>query len=144
MNSPKVTGREVVRAFFLCMLACFIPPAHAQTETGTIRGSVIDQAGAVVPNATVRLIDIDRGPQSEFATGNTGWYTFVGIRPGHYRMEVEKSGFKVTRLTGITANVQDNLQQYFKLEVGDASEATTVTANAVNVNKTDGTESTVL
>src|ERR1700751_1647755 len=41
MNSLEVTGREAVFAL-LCLLACFIPSALAQTETGTIRGSVVD------------------------------------------------------------------------------------------------------
>jgi hypothetical protein len=143
MTSPKVTGCEAV-LLVVSVLACFIPPAHAQTETGTIRGSVIDPTGAVVPNATVRLLDIDRETQSEVATGNTGLYTFAGIRPGHYRMEVEKSGFRLVRLTGITVNVQNNLEQNFKLAVGSASEAITVAANAENLNTMNATVSTVV
>ncbi len=126
------------------MLACFIPPALAQTKTGTIRGSVIDPAGAVVPNASIRLIDVDRGSQTQVATGNGGFYTFANVRPGHYRMEAEKSGFKLVRLTGITVNAQDNLDQNFRLDVGAVSDSISVEANAVNVNATDGTVSTLV
>ena len=68
------------------------------------------------------------------ATGNGGFYTFSSIHPGRYRMEVEKSGFKVLRLTGMTVNVQENLQENFKLNVGNVSESITVEADAVNVN----------
>ena len=143
MTSLEVTGRGAALAL-LCVLACFIPPALAQTETGTIRGSVIDPAGAVVPNASVRLIDVDRGSQTQVATGNGGFYTFANVRPGHYRMEAEKSGFKLVRLTGITVNVQDNLDQNFRLDVGAVSDSISVEANAVNVNETDGTVSTLV
>jgi hypothetical protein len=143
VTSPKVTGCEAV-LLVVSVLACLTPPARAQTETGTIRGSVIDPAGAVVPDATVRLFDIDRETQSEVATGNTGLYTFAGIRPGHYRMEVEKRGFRLVRLTGITVNVQNNLEQNFKLAVGSASEAITVMANAESLNTTNATVSTVV
>ena len=66
------------------------PDAYSQTETATIRGSVVDPTGAVVQGAIVRLIDVDRGAQTEVATGNSGSYTFASVRPGHYRMEVEK------------------------------------------------------
>jgi len=59
-------------------------------------------------------------------------------------MEVEKSGFKQVRLTGITVNVQDNLEENFNLTVGAASQSITVEANTVNVNTTDGTVSTVV
>jgi hypothetical protein len=129
-------------AFFL--VAALTSPAYAQTETGTIYGSVSDPTGAVVPSATVRLIDVDRGIKTEVATGNGGFYSFGNIRPGHYRMEVEKPGFKLLQLIRITLNVQDNLEQNFNLALGAVSEAVTVTANAENLNTADATVSTLI
>ena len=143
MSSLEVTGRDAVFALVF-LLACFIPSAIAQTETATIRGSVTDPAGAVVPKATVRLIDVDRGSQSEVATGAAGSYTFASVRPGHYRIEVEKSGFKTVRLTGVTVNVQDNLEENFKLSVGVVSESITVEANNAIVNASDAAVSTLI
>lgn len=131
-------------AAILLFAVSVLAVAHCQTETSTIRGTVADSTGAVIREADVRLIDIDRGLRTEVATGSTGFYSFASVRPGHYQIEVEKSGFKLTRLTGITVNVQDNLEENFKLDVGSASEAITVTANATNVNTTDGTVSTVV
>ncbi len=133
-----------VLAFLFFVVVGLLSTAHAQTETASILGSVTDPTGAVVPNATVRLVDIDRGLQNRVTTGNGGFYTFASVRPGHYLMEVEKSGFKVVRLTGITVNVQDNLEENFKLSVGNVSESITVEADTVNVNTTDGTVSTVV
>src|SRR5215469_10522656 len=128
----------------LFLVLAFSSPAHSQTETGTIYGSVSDPTDAVVPSATIRLIDVDRGTKSEIATENNGFYTVAHVRPGHYQMEVEKSGFKTLRVTGITVNVQDNLEQNFKLDVGPASETITVEADAVTVNATDGSVSTLI
>ncbi len=142
IRSPSSRGAVLSIVFFLA--PGIISPATAQTETGTVYGSVADPTGAVVPNAAIRLIDIDRGTQTEVATGNSGFYSFADVRPGHYRMEVGKSGFKTVRLTGITVNVQDNLEENLKLAVGSASEAITVTANSANVNTTDGTVSTLV
>jgi hypothetical protein len=130
--------------FILCALAALNLPAHGQTETATIYGSVTDPTGAVVPHATVRLIDTDRNFQNEITTGSSGFYSFPTVQPGSYRMEVEKSGFKLLRVTGIAVNVQDNLEQNFKLDVGSAAESITVQANGVNVNTTDGAVSTVV
>jgi hypothetical protein len=138
-RSPS-SSAAVVLFFAVSLLSV----AHCQTETATIRGTVADSTGAVIREAKVRLIDIDRGLRTEVATGSTGYYSFASVRPGHYHIEVEKSGFKLTRFTGITVNVQDNLEENFKLDVGSASEAITVTANATNVNTTDGTVSTVV
>ena len=126
------------------VLVALLSTACAQTETASIRGSVTDPTGAVVPRTTVRLVDVDRGSQTEAATGGEGFYSFANVRPGRYRIEVEKSGFKLVLLTGITVNVLANLEQNFRLEVGNATQAITVEANAVNLNTTDGTVSTVI
>ena len=104
--------------------------AYSQTETATIHGSVTDSSGALVPNATVRLIDSDRGSTSRVATGNDGSYHLVSVRPGRYSLEVEKSGFKPIQLTGIIVNVQDSLEENFKLDVGPASATVTVEGGA--------------
>jgi len=130
-------------ALLVTLFLVFPSPAHAQVETGSIRGSVIDPTSAVVPNATVRLSDIDRGREIRSATNNRGFYSFATVRPGHYRMEVEKSGFKLVRLTRITVNVQDNLEQNFQVEVGSVSESVTVEATSA-MNTTDATVSTLI
>src|ERR1700758_3008736 len=140
----RPSSRAVVVPIIFFLLAGIVSAAHGQTETGTIYGLVFDPTGAVVPSATVRLIEVDRGLKVEASSGNNGFYTFASVRPGHYRMEVEKSGFKTLILTGITVNVQDNLGQNFRLDLGSASQTITVEANAVNVNTTDGTVSTVV
>ena len=140
----RPSSRAAVLPIVLFLVAGIVLPAHGQTETGTIYGSVTDPTGAVVPAATVRLTDVDRGLKTEVSTGNSGFYAFATVPPGHYQIQVERSGFKTIRLTGITLNVQDNLEQNFKLDVGSASETITVQANAVNVNTTDSTVSTVV
>ena len=62
-------------------------------------------------------------------SGSGGFYTFASVRPGHYSMEVEKSGFKLVRLTGITVSIQENPEENFKLNVGNVSETITVEAD---------------
>ena len=128
----------------LFLITGFVLGLQAQTETASIRGSVTDPSGAVVPNAIVRLINSDRGLTSQVATGKDGSYRLAGVHPGRYRMEIEKKGFKLVHLTEIIVNVQDNLEKDFKLEVGTASETVTVQAEALNVNTSDGTVSTVV
>jgi len=143
MTSPKLTSCQVILVV-VSMSACFFSPAQAQTESGTIRGSVTDPSGALVPGTSVRLIDDDRGLETEVATGRGGFYVFASVRPGHYRMVVAKSGFRAVHLTGITVNVLDKLEQNFRLDVGPVSESITVKADAVNVNTADGAVSTVI
>jgi carboxypeptidase family protein/TonB-dependent receptor-like protein len=137
-------GLNVRRPLLVLLFLIVVLRVQAQTETATIRGSVADATGVVVPGATVRLIDAGSGRRTETATGNTGAYMFAAARPGRYTMEVEKSGFKLARLTGITLNVLENREQDFRLDVGPLSDSMTVEASAVNVNTTDGTVSTLV
>jgi Carboxypeptidase regulatory-like domain len=132
-------------ALAVMLLVAGLPsPVRAQSETASVRGSVTDPSGAVISDATVRLADGDRGTETQVATNDGGFYVFPSVRPGLYTMEVEKIGFKLARLVGLTLNVQDNLEQNFHLAVGSSSEAITVTAGAENVNTTDATVSTVV
>src|SRR5688572_18406367 len=116
----------------------------AQADTASISGSVTDPTGAVVPDAVVRLIDIDRDVAITTTTGNSGRYAFAATRPGRYHIEVAKSGFNLVRLERITVNVLDNLQQNFTLQLGPVIAAVAVEAAAVNVNSSYGTVSTVI
>jgi len=141
MTRSPSSGVVLLSFLFMLLVGTLL---HAQTESGTIYGSIIDPSGAVIVGATLRLLEVDRGVQSEVASGSSGIYSFASVRPGHYELDVQKSGFKPVRLTGITVNVQDNLQQNFKLDVGPASEVITVEGGGVNINVTDATVSTVV
>ena len=129
----------------ICLVALLcVTNLAAQTEKASVRGTVTDPSGAIVPAATVRLVDVDHGTRAQATTNSDGIYSFPEIAPGNYRMEVEKGGFKIIHLTGITANVQDNLEENFKLDFGTVSESITVEARRENINTIDGSVSTVV
>jgi hypothetical protein len=144
MTHPNPAKCRRVLAFLVFVVAGFTTIAHPQSETGSISGAVTDPSGFVVVGAKVSLIDLDRGSEVEVATGNRGFYSFSDVRPGRYGMQVEKNGFKLVRLSGVTLNVQGMLEQKFRLEVGDVHETITVEANKLEINTTDGTVSTVI
>jgi hypothetical protein len=59
-------------------------------------------------------------------------------------MEVTAGGFRIVNVTGLVVNVQDHIEQNFRLQVGSVAESVTVTAGAPLVNTTDATVSTVV
>src|SRR5260370_22678047 len=115
----------------------------AQLETATVSGQVVDPSGLSIPGALVKLVDIDRDTTTGTATNPSGLYTFPSVRPGRYRVEVTAAGFKVVNVTGLIVNVQDHIQQNFRLQVGSVAESLTVTAGAPLLNTKDATVSTV-
>ena len=66
----------------------------AQSDRGTIRGTVTDPAGAIVPNARVVLNGLETGETRETTTSEDGFYTFPELRPAVYQITVEAQGFQ--------------------------------------------------
>ncbi len=63
------------------------------TDLGTIRGTVTDPSGSVVPNAVVTVTDASTGSVREGKTNGQGEYEMFGLRPGNYKVAVNSGGF---------------------------------------------------
>jgi hypothetical protein len=135
-----------LRAFIVAMSIgfCLAPAVFAQTETATVSGRVTDVTGAIVPKAEVRLVSVERGVTREATTNDAGIYTFPGCQPGQYHMTVRKDGFRQIEFVGLILNVQDHIENNFRLQVGSVSESVTVSGGAPLVNTEDATVSTVV
>jgi hypothetical protein len=116
----------------------------SQTETATVSGLITDDTGAVVPGAGVKLQSIDRGTIASATTNNAGLYVFASVHPGQYQLTVQKPGFKQVDFLGLIVNVQDHIEQNFRLQIGSVSESITVTADRLNMNTTNASVSTVI
>jgi hypothetical protein len=66
-------------------------PALAQSASGTIKGTLTDNSGAIIPGASV-AVQGGGSPKSTL-TGNDGGYTFSGLAPGPYTVTVTFPGF---------------------------------------------------
>ena len=139
--SFRVVGKPCL---LLLLVSLAANSALAQLETATVSGQVVDPSGLSITGAQVELVDIDRDTSTSATTNGSGLYTFPSVRPGRYRMEVTAAGFKVVNVTGLIVNVQDHIEQNFRLQVGSVAESVTVTAGAPLVNTTDATVSTVV
>jgi hypothetical protein len=113
--------------------------AFAQTDRGTITGTVSDPAGAVVPNAPMELVNTQTGALYQAATSETGNYSFVQLPIGVYRLQVTVPGFKTYVRENLTLAAFQTLRQDIVLEVGTAAESVTVTAD-VSLLKTESGE----
>jgi Carboxypeptidase regulatory-like domain len=113
-------------------------PAIAQVTTASIRGTVTDTTGAVVPGATVTVKSDQTGFTRETATNAAGFYSFAELPVGTYSVEVALSGFKSSVRTGIVLNVADVRAEDVKLETGQISESVTVESPALAVKTIGG------
>src|SRR6266852_9223261 len=76
---------------FLCL---FLSAAQAQKITGTITGTITDSTGAVVPQATVDVVNAATNARRSVKSNGQGSYSFPELDPGTYILTVNKTGFK--------------------------------------------------
>src|SRR6185503_5265401 len=104
--------------------------ALAQSDRGTITGTVSDPAGAVIASAPLQARNVETGSVYEGASSTTGNYTLVGLPVGNYELTVSVQGFKKYTRAGLQVGVAQTLRVDIPLEVGSTSESVTVTESA--------------
>ena len=104
--------------------------ALAQTDRGTITGTVSDPAGAVVANAMVEAKNTESGITYQAGTSATGNYTLAQMPVGTYEVSASSSGFKKAVRPGVIVSVAVTIRVDFALEVGTSTESVTVQAEA--------------
>jgi outer membrane receptor protein involved in Fe transport len=111
---------------------CLLMPrdAHAQQAQAAINGTVHDTSGAVVPDASVVLHNIDTHLDRKATTNSVGAYALTDIQPGNYNLTVSKEGFTTSVQTNITLVVNQTATFDFTLKTGAMSQTVTVQATA--------------
>jgi hypothetical protein len=113
----------------VCLLA-LCSAALGQSDRGTITGTILDPAGAVVPNARVNAQNAETGVSIATVSTSTGDYTIPSLPAGTYNLTVEASGFKTTTQKGIQVEVALTARVNVNLQIGQTSDTVTITAEA--------------
>ena len=120
-------------------LTVFALALFAQTDRGTITGTISDPTGAVIANAAVEAKNVATGLVYAAASSATGNYTIPQLPAGTYDLSVTVAGFKKYIRNGIAVEVAGIDRVDPKLEVGAATEAVTVNGESPML-KTESTE----
>jgi hypothetical protein len=118
------------RQVALCLALCAVS-ALAQSERGTITGTVRDASGAVVPGAKVLLTNTQTGVSFNAPSNADGDYTVPQLQVGTYTVRVEKEGFRPASVTGLVLNASATVRADATLEVGTSVQAVEVSASAL-------------
>ena len=100
---------------------------RAQSATATLSGTVVDQQGALVSGATVRISDPAKAFERTAMTNNAGYFNFTQLAPSNYVLIVEQSGFAASK-TNVVLNVSD--QNSIKIELAVAGADAVVNVEA--------------
>jgi hypothetical protein len=125
--------RVVVFALLWCAV---LPPglATAQSVSGSVSGTVVDQTRQVVPGATVTLLNEQAGDSRVTTSNEAGVFVFSAVQPGTYTVRVALTGFATfeRRNTVVPANEQVPVGM-IQLNVGSFSETVTATSQGTIV-----------
>ncbi len=118
--------------------AGLVPAAFMESERitvghGQIGGIIVDQTGAAIADARIRLTDTANGFVRNVESNSNGYWTASGLPTGEYLVRVEARGFKTYETRTIFVGEPLNLNT--QLMVGGASETISVEANAILVNE---------
>jgi len=114
--------------------------AIAQTGTATISGQVADATGAVIPGATIKVVNVNTGIERVLKSNDAGLYFVEWLIPGEYEISGEKEGFKRFVRTGIILQVDQRSRQDITLDVGTVQEVVQVEATAAQFLKPESSE----
>ncbi len=125
---------------FLVVLLLLAGTAVAQTEKSTLRGTVTDQSGGVIPGADIVITDLATNVEvRRLISDSNGNYEIPDLKPGRYRVKVDLSGFRTFVAEDVKLDGGQTRRLDVPLQVGIQSETVTVTTGAAVINTETGT-----
>src|SRR2546425_2357269 len=101
---------------------------EAQVERATTAGTVRDTTGAVVPNVSITVKNVNTGVEFKTTTNQAGEYVAPNLIPGEYSVIASAQGFSTLVRSGIVLHVDDRLTVDLTLQVGSVTQQVVVTA----------------
>ena len=111
--------------------------SYPQAVYGSVAGTVSDPSGATLPGVTVTATSVERKTVHNAVTNDSGLYLVERLLPGTYEVKAELTGFKAAVVSAARVSVDTQTKVDFNMELGQMSEAVTVTAAEGQLLKTD-------
>jgi len=139
-----------MRKLILCGLFCLlllavvlsVDSSSAQITTGEITGTVMDQSGAALAEATVTAVCPDTNQTRTVTSGAAGEYRLVDLAACVYKVSVTANGFKTT-VRNVTVTVAQTTKSDFQLALGSRAETVTVESVSPLVDYSSGVNNEV-
>src|SRR5260370_36944233 len=130
--SPNVFTRCLI-LFAICLLA--FTSAVAQSATATLSGTVEDERGAVMPGASVVVINAGTRLERRATTDEHGYFVLSLLPPSTYIVRVESQGFAPIEVQNVVLNVGNQKALQIQLKPGDVKADVQVTNEAALISE---------
>lgn len=132
----------VVLLFMGILLTC--PLLSQIAGDGSIQGRITDPSGAVIPNATITVVDTATGLSTVAKSTSAGFYAFTTLPTGEYTVTVTAQGFNTAVQEHVQVNATLSVGLNFKMIVGRQTQKVTVTNTPPPLDTTNATLSEVM
>jgi Carboxypeptidase regulatory-like domain/TonB-dependent Receptor Plug Domain len=133
----SINPDHLLRLVFCLLLSafCLTTSSYAQSATATLSVTVEDQKGAMVPGASLVLINKDQGTQRLATTNNEGAFIFPLLPPGRYSLTATATGFAPVEINGVVLNVNDQSVLKIQLKIGTVTQSVEIVDGASLINE---------
>ncbi len=134
-------SRVALVVVFLFAVLVFVPNfTYGQMGgTGQVVGTVIDASGAAIVGAEVTITDTATNEARTTTSNDAGRYVFPNLPPGRYNITINKSGFRVAKLTDQQVVVSETRTYDVKLEIGSSNQVVEVTTTNTELQTMNAT-----
>jgi hypothetical protein len=136
----KFAGKRklCLTAVLLAVLAVMTATGYAQSDNGSIVGTVTDTTGAVVPDAAITVTNVDTGLKLTSKSNSAGEFQVFAVPRGNYKADVQAQGFQ-SQTANFAVQVASAQTLQFKLTAGLVSQTVDVSSAAPLVNTSNAT-----
>ncbi len=138
----------VSRSNFLLLLFVFLlfsqPFLSALGQNAQIAGTVTDPSKAVIPNASIEIVETATQVKWDTISNGDGRYVAPSLAPGVYQITVQAPNFETQMVGNLRLNVASKVSLDFVLHPGGVSQSVIVDGSGINLNTTDASVSTVI
>jgi hypothetical protein len=128
-----------MKLLFAAIMSLALLPCFAQESTGSISGNVFDPQDAVVVGANVEVKNTSTNRVFRTTTNEKGFFLAPALPVGPYELSVQQAGFKRNVTTGITLQVNQQVDLDVRLQLGLTQDSVQVTAEAMLVDTSSAT-----
>jgi Carboxypeptidase regulatory-like domain len=129
-----------VKAFqILVLVLCSAVPAYSQSASTSLRGTILDPNGAVVPDAGIALSNPEIGANLSTRSDKNGFYQFQDVRPRTYVLTVTAAGFATFRQDGLVLLISTPATRDVQLQIATGTTTVEVQSGLEVINTQDAT-----
>ncbi len=136
MSRPFVRSRRLACLLLVFTVLAPVASVFAQSATGSIEGTVVDQSGALMPGVTVNVVQTETGTTRTAITDDNGVFRILLLPVGVYNVSVDIAGFTSRKIPELALTIGQTLTLRIQMAVSGVAETVNVSGGTPVIETT--------